>query len=137
MRLKDRAAIITGAASGIGQATAHLFAAEGARVLAVDRPETGLAQAHENKAGIVTLEQDVTAPEAATNLVEMAVSNFGGLDIVMNNAGVGGNARIEEMTDAVWARTMDVNLNAPYAICKAALPHLKNHPMGALSMSLQ
>ena len=132
MRLKDRAAIITGAASGIGQATAHLFAAEGARVLAVDRPETGLAQAHENKPGIVTLEQDVTAPEAATNLVEMAVSRFGGLDIVMNNAGVGGNVRIEEMTDAVWARTMDVNLNAPYAICKAAVPHLKKSSYGRI-----
>ena len=132
MRLDGRIAIITGAASGIGRATAHLFAEEGARVLAVDLPDVGLATAHTDKDAIAVLEQDVADANAADTIIDMAVSTFGGVDIVMNNAGFGSNARVEEMTDEGWARTMDINLNAPFAICRAALPHLKQSGHGRI-----
>ncbi|MDP6815173.1 MAG: SDR family NAD(P)-dependent oxidoreductase, partial [Alphaproteobacteria bacterium] len=72
MRLQDKAAIVTGAASGIGRASAELFAAEGARVLAVDLPDHDLAAAHEGTDGIAVLEQDVAGDGAAGRIVEAA-----------------------------------------------------------------
>src|SRR5690348_12625621 len=89
MRLENRVAIVTGAASGIGQASAQLFAAEGARVLAVDLPNKGLAKAHEDHAAIVCFEKSVSDEDAADAIVNEAIARFGQIDIVMNNAGDG------------------------------------------------
>jgi len=124
MRLKDRAAIVTGAASGIGRASARLFAAEGARVLAVDLPHKGLAEAHAGEARVHILERSVADPGAPEVIVAEALRLFGHLDIVMNNAGVASNALAEAMTDAQWDLTMAVNVTAPFKLCRAAIPHL-------------
>jgi NAD(P)-dependent dehydrogenase (short-subunit alcohol dehydrogenase family) len=132
MRLKDRAAIVTGAASGIGKATAQLFAAEGARVLAVDLPGKDLASAHAGVTGIAPLEADITAPDAPQRIVDTAVSSFGHLDIVMNNAGVSGREFVEEMKRSTWDRVLAVNLTAPFLICQAAIPHLKQSRAGRI-----
>jgi NAD(P)-dependent dehydrogenase (short-subunit alcohol dehydrogenase family) len=132
MRLKDRAAIVTGAASGIGKATAQLFAAEGARVLAVDLPGKDLASAHAGVTGIAPLESDITAPDAPQRIVDTAVSSFGHLDIVMNNAGVSGREFVEEMKRSTWDRVLAVNLTAPFLICQAAIPHLKQSRAGRI-----
>src|SRR5947207_2424760 len=105
MRLKDKAAIVTGAASGIGRATAQLFANEGARVLAVDLPGKGLADAHHDNEAIFTLELSVADQHAPKTIVDTAVAKCGRLDIVMNNAGVASNALAEQMTREVWDRT--------------------------------
>lgn len=132
MRLKDRSAIVTGAASGIGKATAQLFAAEGARVLAVDLPGKDLAAAHAAISGITPLEADITAPDAPQRIVDAAVSTCGRLDIVMNNAGVSGREFVEEMKRSTWDRVLAVNLTAPFLICQAAIPHLKQSRAGRI-----
>lgn len=130
MRLEKRAAIVTGAASGIGWATAQLFAREGAQVLAVDLPAKGLAEAHREQPLIACLEKSVGDTDAAALIVAEAVARFGRLDIVMNNAGVAFSAPVETMTDDVWERTLAVNLTAQMRICREALPHLKKSPAG-------
>lgn len=128
MRLKDRRAIVTGAASGIGQATAALFAAEGARVLAVDRPGTALAAAER----IVPLEQDIAVEGAARHIVEAAVARLGGLDILANVAGVSGRHTVEEMPVEHWDRVNNVNLRAMFLLCQAAIPQLKQSAAGRI-----
>jgi len=128
MRLKDRAAIVTGAASGIGRATAQLFAEEGAHVLAVDLPHKNLSAAHEENDRIVCFEKSVADPDAADLIVETAAAKFHRLDILVNNAGVAFNQRIEEVTDHAWDRTIEVNLTAQMRLCRRAVPFLKQSP---------
>ena len=132
MRLKDRAAIVTGAGSGIGKATAQLFASEGARVLAVDLPGKDLPATHAATQGITPLEIDITAQDAPQRIIDTAVAAFGKLDIVMNNAGVSAREFAEEMKRATWDRVLAVNLTAPFLICQAAVPHLKQSRAGRI-----
>ncbi|MGE0420970.1 MAG: SDR family NAD(P)-dependent oxidoreductase [Reyranellaceae bacterium] len=124
-RLKGKVAIITGAASGIGAASAKLFAEEGAQVLAVDRPGSAIDSVHAGDASIVPLACDVTDDDAPGRIVEAALARFGGIDILFNNAGVSGRHFAEEMTDEQWDRVMDVNVRAMFRICRAAIPHLR------------
>jgi 3-oxoacyl-[acyl-carrier protein] reductase len=132
MRLKDRAAIVTGAASGIGKATAQLFAKEGAKVLAVDLPGKGLADTHRDHQTIATLELSVAADGAPKTIVDTAVKAFGRLDIVMNNAGVAANALAEAMTREMWDKTLAVNLTAPFLICRESIPYLREGGAGRI-----
>ena len=132
MRLSGRTAIVTGAGSGIGQATAQLFAAEGANVLAVDLPGKSLAATHAAQKSIVSLECDVTEAGAPARIVDTAMTSFGALDIVMNNAGISGRAFVEEMTRETWDRVLAVNLTAPFLVCQSAIPHLKNSKAGRI-----
>lgn len=125
MRLNKRVAIVTGAASGIGRATAELFAAEGARVLAVDlSPFTLEAN------GIETLAQDVAMPDAGIRIVKAALDAFGQLDIIMNNAGVAFGAPLETFPDDYWDKTMAVNVTAQFKLVRAAVPLLKESKAG-------
>lgn len=128
MRLKDRRAIVTGAASGIGRASAQLFADEGARVLAVDRPGADLDGTKGNRESIVTHAADITAKGAPQAIVAAAVKAFGGLDILFNNAGVSGRAFVEEMTEEEWDRVNGVNVRAQFLLAREAIPHLKSSP---------
>jgi NAD(P)-dependent dehydrogenase (short-subunit alcohol dehydrogenase family) len=132
MRLKDRVAIVTGAASGIGRATAQLFAQEGAKVLAVDLPDKSLANAHAADANIVSIEKNLGDADAADRIVEAAIGRFGRLDIVMNNAGIAFNAPVESMTDEIWDRTIAINLTAHMRLCRKAIEHLKKSPAGRI-----
>lgn len=125
MRLEGKRAIVTGAASGIGRATAHVFAGEGARVLAVDRPGAGLAAEHASIGAIECLEQDISDEGAAAVIVAEAVRGFGGLDILVNNAGVSNNALAEVMAIDEWDRVMAVNVRSQFLLCQAAIPHLR------------
>lgn len=125
MRLQGKKALITGAGSGIGAATASLFAEHGASVFAVDIADGRLAKCHADNPAISCLEIDITTEGAAETIIEQAVTALGGLDIVMNNAGIGYFAKVEDTTDKIWQRTMDINLNVPFKICQLAVPHLK------------
>ena len=128
-RLEGRTAIITGAASGIGRASALLFAEEGAKVLAVDRRGSDL----DFTAGAVTgFAYDVAAPDAPDRIVGRAVEAFGGLDILFNNAGVGAGAPAAEMSDEVWDRVNDINLKAVFRLARAAAPHLMKSTAGRI-----
>jgi NAD(P)-dependent dehydrogenase (short-subunit alcohol dehydrogenase family) len=132
MRLNDRAAIVTGAASGIGRATAQLFAQEGARVLAVDLPHKNLTAVHAEQETIVCLEKSVAELDAADLIVETAAAKLQRLDIVVNNAGIAFSQRIEELTDDAWERTLEVNVTAQMRLCRRAVPFLKQSPAGRI-----
>ena len=121
MRLQGKAAIVTGAGSGIGRASAELFAKEGARVLTVDLPGKGTA-----------LEIDIAADGAPKAIVDAAVAKFGRLDIVMNNAGTGSNQLAEEFKREAWDRVVAVNMTAPFFICQAAIPQLRASGAGRI-----
>ncbi|MGE0661239.1 MAG: SDR family NAD(P)-dependent oxidoreductase [Reyranellaceae bacterium] len=125
MLLQGKACIVTGAASGIGAASAALFAEQGATVLAVDRPGTSLAQAHAGSNAVRVLEQDITADDAPAAIVAAANAQLGGIDVLFNNAGVSTNALAEHMTDDEWDRTFAVNVRAMFRICREAIPVLR------------
>ena len=117
-------AVITGAASGIGRATAQLFSERGAKVLAVDRPESAIMTAHDGNAAISVLAKSVADDDAPETIVNAALEKFGAIDILFNNAGVSGRSLTHETTDAEWDRQFAVNVRAPFRISRAAIPHL-------------
>ena len=132
MRLEGRAAIVSGAASGIGRASAQLFASEGARVLAVDLSDTVLGNANDGSYGISGFETDITDADAPGRIVGAAVEAFGRLDILFNNAGVSRRALVGEQTEEEWNLTLSVNLTAQFRLATAAVPHLKDSPAGRI-----
>jgi NAD(P)-dependent dehydrogenase (short-subunit alcohol dehydrogenase family) len=124
-RLSGKIAIVTGAASGIGEASARLFAEEGAQVLAVDRPESAIDTAHAGNKSIEAFAADITGDDAPKKIVAAALDRFGALDILFNNAGVSGRAFVEEMSDEMWDRVNDVNVRGMFRLCREAIPALK------------
>jgi len=132
MRLEGRVAIVTGAASGIGRASAELFSHEGAHVLAVDLPDKSVADAFLGIERIACLELDISRKSAPEAIIEAATTRFGRLDIVMNNAGIGSNALAENIVLEAWDRTLAVNLTAQMLICQLAIAHLKQSPAGRI-----
>lgn len=130
-RLAGRRAIITGAASGIGAASARAFAAEGAQVLAVDLDATRLEQALAGTP-VRLMARSVAEDGAAEAIVAEAVTAFGGLDILFNNAGVASSILTAELSDAEWDRVVGVNLRAVFQLCRAAIPHLIQSPAGRI-----
>ena len=125
MKLAGKVAIVSGAASGIGAASARLFAEEGARVLAVDRPGTPLAEVHKTNSAIAPFEQDLATDAAPKAIMDAAIERFGVIDIVFNNAGVSHREFAEFMTDADWDRVFSVNIRSMFRMCREAIPHLR------------
>ncbi|MGE0723999.1 MAG: SDR family NAD(P)-dependent oxidoreductase [Alphaproteobacteria bacterium] len=121
MRFTGKAAIVTGAASGIGRATAERLAAEGARVLAVDRDGETLARVASTTDGVVAFAADVADDPAPAAIVEACRKRFGALDILVNNAGVGRGRPIGECEDADIDRMIAVNLRSVMRLSRAAL----------------
>lgn len=132
MRLQHRTAIVTGAASGIGRACAALFAENGAQVLAVDRPGSDLAGTAQSHDRIRVLATDIAEAGAPERIVAHAVNELGGVDMLMNNAGVSHRARVEEMLAEDWDRVLAVNVRAQFLLCRAAIPHLKKSTSGRI-----
>lgn len=124
----ERSAIVTGATSGIGRATAFRLAKEGYSVLAVGRNQAALAETEEairQQGGTcTTCQADVMAPEAPGRIVAAAVERFGGIDGLVNAAGIIGNGTVENTTDEQWDQMMDINARAPFRLTRAAMPHL-------------
>jgi len=118
-QLSGRAAIVTGAASGIGRAITLLFVQEGAQVLAVDRAAHLLGDLPESTA-LRTLAQDVTADGAARTMVDAALAAFGRLDIVVNNAGKGPPTPLAQTSDVDWDRWLALNLTSAFRLCRDA-----------------
>ncbi len=134
MRLKDKVAIVTGAASGIGRATALTFAREGARLVLGDLDAQGL-QALEHQldgAQVRTVAGNIVDESTARALAQEAVSAFGRIDILVNNAGIHFARDITEMTVEEWDRLMDVNLKSMFLCCKHVIPHMLKRKRGAI-----
>ena len=134
--LDDKRLVITGAASGIGRATAILASAEGARVVAVDLADAVEETVHEIKeAGghAVAVKADVSDEDAVAGFIDRCVSEFGGLDGVYANAGVSsGRKTIAELTVEDWQRTLAINTVGVFLAIKHAVPHLTKQGSGAL-----
>lgn len=122
-RLAGRAAIVTGAGSGIGRAITLRFIAEGAQVLAVDRDAPALA-ALPASPQLRTLAQDVTAEGASATIVATALEAFGHLHILVNNAGKGPPTPLADTTDQQWDRGLALNLTSAFRLLRDALPAL-------------
>jgi 3-hydroxybutyrate dehydrogenase len=128
MRLKDKSAIITGAASGIGKAIALRFAREGARVAVADLNKGAAdAAAKEIRAGkgiALGLAMDVADEKAVNDGVAIVVAEFGGVDILVSNAGIQIVHPIEEFRFAEWKKMLAVHLDGAFLTTKACLPHM-------------
>ncbi|ATL71188.1 3-oxoacyl-ACP reductase [Nocardia terpenica] len=115
--LDGKVAIVTGAARGIGATIAEVFARDGAKVIVADIPAAGEALSETaNRVGGVAIAVDVTAPDAADKLAEFATERFGGLDIIVHNAGITRDKLLANMDDGRWNSVLNVNLAAPHRI---------------------
>ena len=130
MRLRGRRVLVTGAASGIGLAVARLFLSEGAKVAMLDRDEAALAKTGAD--GATALVCDVADERQVRATVAQAVAALGGLDGVVNSAGIDLMRPFYQMTAAEWARVMAVDLTGPMLVCHAALPALKQAGRGTI-----
>ncbi|TDD42186.1 SDR family NAD(P)-dependent oxidoreductase [Saccharopolyspora elongata] len=126
VRLEGKTAIITGAGRGIGRAIAHKLAAEGASVVVNDLDATPANEVVDeitlSGGKAVACPGSVSAAEFAEQLIGAATQNFGGIDIIVNNAGYGWGNPIQRMTDEQWDAMIDVHLKAPFRILRAAQP---------------
>ena len=135
--IKGKVALVTGAASGMGRATAYLFADEGAKVAVLDRNAEGVSRVVEeislaggNAIGW-TLDLSNSAEIAPT--VTQIAEHFGGLDILVNNAGIDASARIQSSKyEDIWEHCFNVNLAAHHRLIRAALPHLTKSGAGRI-----
>lgn len=125
--------LVSGAASGIGLAVARLAVARGARCGLLDRDEAALASASQALGEAVwPIVCDVADAAAVNAAVEEAARWLGGIDAVVNSAGVDSRVPLEQLEDADWARTLAVNLTGPMLVCRAALPHLRRAGGGTI-----
>jgi NAD(P)-dependent dehydrogenase (short-subunit alcohol dehydrogenase family) len=124
-RLAGRRILITGAASGIGRATAELFAAEGAALALIDRDAPPPLEAAATAVEPVLLGADVSDETSVQVAVEAAATALGGLDGIVNAAGIFPVATLEDTTLELWNRTLAVNLTGPFLVIRAALRHLR------------
>ena len=135
-RLEGKTALITGATSGIGKATAMLFAQEGAAlVLTGRRLELGRAlqqQIRSLGAQCDFVQTDHTRAADCERVVDAAISHFGRIDILFNNAGIVTSGTAETTSDEVWDQTMAINVTAIWRMCKLVIPHMKKQGGGVI-----
>ena len=137
LKLTGKAALITGSSRGIGLATARALAAEGCRIMLSARTAEQLREAELalRAAGVEAAAHaaDVGDPDGAARLIEVTVSAYGGIDVLVNNVGGGGGgARIADSTDEDWRGALDRNLIQTVRRMRLALPHMKNRPGAAV-----
>lgn len=137
-RLADKVALITGAGSGIGRASASLFAREGAQVVCVDLNETSALET----TGLIThaggeaiaVRADVSSAEDCEEMVAAAENTFGGLDVMFNNAGImhGDDGDSQSTSEEIWDLTMNINAKGVFLGCKFGIPAMKRSGGGSI-----
>jgi len=128
MRLENKVALISGGARGIGAAVTKIFAREGAKLVIGDILEVGRRTAEEVSAAggeCYFVKLDVTSEADWAQAVSEVTTRFGRLDILVNNAGVSARGNIEETSEAVWSRTMDINVKGAFLGTKQAIPMMR------------
>ncbi|SMH44512.1 3-oxoacyl-[acyl-carrier protein] reductase [Rathayibacter oskolensis] len=127
--LQGRVVVVTGAGRGIGRTIAEAFLAEGASVAALDVAAESVADFADrpSAAGIAV---DVRDSASVATAIAAVVERFGGIDVVVNNAGINAEGRIEDLDDDAWQRCFDVNVAGVFRVTKAAIPHLKKSGRG-------
>jgi len=133
--LRGKVAVVTGGSRGIGLAIARALVADGVQVAITGRSAAHLSSARPKieaagPGAVETLQADVRNHEAVRGAIDAAVARFGGLDILINNAGVGLFSDVASMTPAQWAEVIDTNLTGVFNACHAALPHLRSRGGG-------
>jgi NAD(P)-dependent dehydrogenase (short-subunit alcohol dehydrogenase family) len=137
MRLQGKVAVITGAGSGMGRAMAIRFAAEGAQLVVNDWNETRLNEvvaAIQASGGAIVGEQgNIADKDTAEHLVDLAVSSYGRIDILCNNAGVMDYMQgVGELSDDIWRRVLSINLDGPMYTSRRAIPHMLQQGSGSI-----
>jgi NAD(P)-dependent dehydrogenase (short-subunit alcohol dehydrogenase family) len=132
-----RSVIVTGAGSGIGRAAALAFAAEGARVVVADLNAEGAAavvkEIEQGGGSAVAVTGDLSEQAVVDRVTETAVERFGGVDVLVNNAGIMDRMSAPaDVSDAEWERVIRVNLTAPFLLTRAVLPHMLAAGKGAI-----
>jgi NAD(P)-dependent dehydrogenase (short-subunit alcohol dehydrogenase family) len=117
--------IVTGASSGIGWAIARRFAGTGYNIVAAGRDRDRLLRLQKEAAGISTWTGDLSASRACSQLVDYCVGLHGSIDVLINNAGIYIRRQTLETSDDEWRQTLAINLDAPFFLSRAALPHLR------------
>ena len=136
MRLKNKTAIITGATSGIGKATALLFADEGADLVLTGR-RSGLgktveAECRQRGVRCVFVEADHTKLEECQRVVDVALKEFNQIDILFNNAGIVTKGTADTTPEDVWRDTFEINVTAVWHMCKLVIPQMKKQGKGVI-----
>ena len=135
-RLEAKIAIITGATSGIGEASAKLFAREGAKVVVVgrnkDRGESIVAEIHEAGGEALFVQADVSKESQCKHMIDRTMETYGRLDILFNNAGTTSSVAIEDADEAEFDRVIGVNLKSVFFACKHAIPIMKRQKYGVI-----
>lgn len=136
MRLANKISIITGAGAGIGEGTAVRFAEEGSKLVLSDinqqNVEAVARRLRNNGAEVVTVSGDIANEEDARRISEAAVSSFGGIDIVVNNAANFTTASVERASVADWQKVLSVNVMGTALVSKHAIPHIRKRGKGSI-----
>ena len=136
MRLQDKVCLITGAGSGIGEATAKLFAREGARVIVADIDEAAAKRTVEtiraDGGSAISRRVDVTDEAQTQALAASILEEFGRIDVLFNNAGIAGVGDIEETSSQLFDRVMAVNVRGVFLMSRAVVPHMLKQRSGSV-----
>src|SRR6266852_3856147 len=132
-RLDAKVCLITGAGSGIGQASARLFAQEGARVVVADIDLEAAAKTVAEIGDVAIAERvDVTSPQETIDLAKRVVEQFGRIDVLFNNAGIAGVGDVLETEPELFDRVMTVNVRGVYLMTRAVVPHMIERRSGSI-----
>ena len=136
MRLRGKVAIVTGAGSGIGEATAHTFAKEGAKVTVADVVDSAgndtVEQIGAAGGDAIYVHTDVTSADDVQSMVNTTINSYGGLDVLFNNAGIAMRLAVADLPEEDWDRCIDINLKGAYLGSKYAIPAMITNGGGSI-----
>ena len=137
LTLKDRVAVVTGGSRGIGRAAVHGFAKLGANVVVNYLSNTSAAAAVVSEAeaagvGALAVQANVSMKGDALRLIETAIKKFERVDFLVCNAGIWEGSPIDQMTEEMWNRTIDLNLKGTWSVCRSAVPYMKQQGFGRI-----
>jgi 3-oxoacyl-[acyl-carrier protein] reductase len=137
LKLKDRVAVVTGGSRGIGRAAVDCFARLGAHVVVNyvrddKAAQDAVSEAETHGVGALAVQADVSLKGDAQRLIDAAARKFDRVDFLVCNAGIWEGAPVDQMSEVIWDRTIDLNLKGTWAVCRSAVPHMKRQGFGRI-----